>query len=188
MYLPELRIEMKKLRAEADAIRCETRPRKFRTITTRRGPVTRAIPGSARCKSPLRKSYLNQRRLRDLRITARALHLAYGFLREREFSEIEPSGCFEPDWEQVFEFLEKQFDGSGVWGSLRERYYEGYVAWKAIGQRHLGRNRVIWLRKQADRAVKRSASKASASPSPVSSAPSTDEDSATRPTTTTLEA
>jgi hypothetical protein len=80
-----LKVKIKSLAEEARIIRKETKRAKSKTI----------------------KEGLYLHRIGTVRIEARHTHLAYGFLRGREYHQIETSAHSAPDWKKVRKMIEK---------------------------------------------------------------------------------
>ena len=94
-----LKIKLKSLAAEARIIRAQERKTKGKHNDTRES------------------LYLH--RTKDVRGEARATHVAYGFLRGREYACIEPKSYTQPDWKRVEAMVKK-------YGVLDEKF----AAWK----------------------------------------------------------
>ena len=96
-----LKVKIKSLTAEAKIIRLEEQ---------------RANP-----KTDMRANLLHHRR-HVVRPETRASLLAYGFLRGREYKQIEQTRRTEPDWKRVQKMIEKY--GSGDQRDLMQQFSE----------------------------------------------------------------
>jgi hypothetical protein len=109
MYLPELRIERKKLIAEIRAIRDETRPRKFRVVEgdyQKHGETvhfrrTYPVANSSRCRNPLLRQWLLQGHLLRAKKRLRVNHIVAGAMNGKHYDEIEQGARNWPDFEEI---------------------------------------------------------------------------------------
>lgn len=85
LQLRQLKVKIKSLAAEARIIRLE----------------------EARSKNPFERMRLSSHRTDDVRREARAAQLAYGFLRGREYNQIESPNSSNVDWGRVQKLVEK---------------------------------------------------------------------------------
>lgn len=129
-YYPELRVKIKTLTAEAGIIRHEV----------------------AKARNPLRAAYMTEHRRGELRYEARHSQLAYGFLRGRQYAELEYLAAEEPNWKKIaktvarFEDIASQFDGSVGSTAL----YNEWMTWMSDAQE-------VWQAGQGDRQVRHAA-------------------------------
>jgi len=94
-----LKVKIKSLAAEAKIIRTEER----------------------RARRPGLRRGLQDHRKGIVRYEARHTHLAYGFIRGREYHQMESSTHESPNWERVRKMVEK-YGSYVVWDSSSESY------------------------------------------------------------------
>lgn len=78
------------------------------------------------------KYHLHCHRIYDIRIESRFSQLAYGFIRGREYEQIEKKAKIEPDWKRVKALVEK-FGECHFW-------QEGYESYKNLASRKSQQN------------------------------------------------
>lgn len=97
-----LKVKIKSLGEEARIIRKETKKATLPSI----------------------KNGLYRHRIDVVRVEARHTHLAYGFLRGREYRQIEHGAKTKPDWKKVRRMVEKY--GSHKWWDMSTESYAVY--------------------------------------------------------------
>jgi hypothetical protein len=134
-----LKVKIKSLAAEAIIIRQEERKhnigcrarvrirrllRKSNELTiTERETLERKL--KAPSDNALKAFWgLRSHRTYDVREEARAAHVAYGFLRNRTYAQVEGSAKSSPEWERVRKLVEKYGDGS------KTERMQRFEAWK----------------------------------------------------------
>ena len=109
-----LKVKLKSLAAEAKIIRKETQRAKLRSI----------------------KHGLYAHRIGVVRPEARYTHLAYGFLRGREYQQIEKKAHIAPNWKRVRKMVQKY--GSHMWSDYGTGWsYEAYKERQEAAKKHL---------------------------------------------------
>lgn len=130
MKISELRIKIKSLAVEARIIAHEER-RVLRRLTRQGSPERQAA---------ILASYASLREHRRAVVgpTARVSLLAYGFLRGKPYTKLEPSNSREPDWNDVWKVAERFAAPSG--GRLAEADHKDlaqrWASWKAEAKKY----------------------------------------------------
>jgi hypothetical protein len=157
MYLPELRIERKKLIAEIRAIKDETRSRKFRVVEgdyDKNGEMvhfrrTVPLPNSSRCRNPLMRAWLLANHLVRAKKRLRINHIVAGFLDNRRYEEIEQGARNWPNFEEIRATLNIQLARHGINGTQQKRWIAFYdVEWRRDAQETLQRNQLEYEKKR----------------------------------------
>ena len=105
---------------------------KIKSLADEARIIKREIKGK---HSPSIKNGLRLHHINVVRVEARHTHLAYGFLRGREYWQLERKAKEAPDWKKVRRMIEKY--GTHCWWHYNEDSYSAYEQRKEESQRHL---------------------------------------------------